>query len=270
LQEIGIAGWAFNQSILRQKTMTLLDLPRVSRELGVGTIELVSTFFDNQGARYLNEVRQAIQDQGLAVRNIAVDTGTLAAADPKERATNLAAIKQWFWVARAVGSAAIRVNTGAADPSDQEAVARCIEGYRDLAGEAAHTGVYLLIENHGGVSADPRNIRTFLDEVNSPWFLACPDTSNFTNDTWELGMEIMAPRAFSCHVKASGYDPSGKQSWTDRNGRHRSYDLRRSLRILKDANYQGPLMVEYGASPDERQGTADTIRYVKELVAGLG
>lgn len=267
MQEIGIAGWAFNRSILRDKTMTLLELPRTCRELGVGTIELVSTFFDNQSARYLNELRGAIENEGLTVRNIAVDTGTLAAADPRERATNLAAIKQWFWVARAVGSAAIRVNTGAADPSDREAVSRCTEGYRDLAGEAAHTGVYLLIENHGGVSADPRNIQTFLDEVNSPWFLACPDTSNFTNDTWEQGMEIMAPRAFSCHVKASSYEPTGKQVWTDRNGNARSYDLRRSLQILKSAGYRGPIMVEYGASTDERQGAADTIKYVRELIS---
>lgn len=267
--EIGIAGWAFYQSILRQKTMSLLDLPATCRDLGVGTIELVSTFFDNQSAPYLNDVRRSIEDQGLTVRNIAVDTGTLAAADPKERATNLAAIKQWFWVARAVGSQAIRVNTGAADPSDAAAVARCTDGYRDLAREAEHTGVYLLIENHGGVSTDPRNIRTFLEEVNSPWFLACPDTSNFTNETWEQGMEIMAPKAFSCHVKASGYDLSGKQSWTDRNGAPRFYDLRRSLQILKDASYAGPIMVEYGASSDERQGTADTIRYVRSLLADL-
>lgn len=269
MRDIGIAGWAFNQSILRQKTMTLLDLPRTCRELGVGTIELVSTFFENQSARYLNELRQTIEDQGLTVRNIAVDTGTLAAADPKERATNLAAIKQWFWVARAVGSAAVRVNTGAADPGDREAVARCIEGYRDLASEAAHTGVYLLIENHGGVSADPRNIQTFLDDVNSPWFLACPDTSNFTTDTWELGMEIMSPRAFSCHIKAHQYDLSGNQTWAGRDGESRSYNLRRSLQILKNANYQGPLMVEYGASSDERKGAADTIQYVKEMVASL-
>jgi sugar phosphate isomerase/epimerase len=269
MQEIGIAGWAFNQSILKARTMTLLDLPRECKNLGVATIELVSTFFENQTAPYLNQVRETVEAEGLRVRNIAVDTGTLSVADAKARASNLEAIKQWFHVARAVGSQAIRVNSGQGSPDDREVIARITEGYRELAGEAAHNGVYLLIENHGGASADPLNIKKFLDDVNSPWFLACPDTANFVGDTWEQGMQIMAPRAFSCHVKAFSYDPSGNQSWVGRDGQPRSHDLRRSLQILKDAGYQGPLMVEYGASTDEREGTRDTIRYVRELVGSL-
>lgn len=269
MQEIGIAGWAFNQSILRQKSMTMLELPKACRDLGVQTLELVSTFFENQSARYLNDVRLSLEDQGMAVQNIAVDTGTLVSADPKERTTNLAAIKQWFQVARAVGSQAVRVNTGQASPDDREALARVIEGYRDLADEAGRTGVRLLIENHGGVSTDPRNIQKILDDVGSPWFLACPDTGNFTNDTWELGMEIMAPRAFSCHIKAFNYSPDGKQSRIGRDGQPRSYDLRRSLQIMKDAGYKGPLMVEAGAGGEERDSARDAIQYVREIVSSL-
>ncbi len=267
--EIGIAGWAFHRSIQQDKTMTLLDLPAVCRELGATTIELVSTFFESQHAAYLNTLRQAVEAQGQQVRNIAVDMGNIANPDAARRQTDLEAIKQWFHVARAIGAQAIRVNSGAARPDDQDALVRITAGYRELAEEAAHTGVYLLIENHGGASADPRNIQAFLDGVGSPWFRTCPDVANFSSDTWEAGMRLMAPHALTCHIKAWSEDPNGLQSRVDREGKTQTFDLRRSLQILQEAGYTGPLCVEYGAWQDEREGARNLMRYVREIVATL-
>ena len=269
MNEIGIAGWVFNRSILTDKTMTLLDLPAACAAQGVTTIELVSSFFPEQSARYLNQLRAAIQEHGLRVRSIAVDIGNIANADEATRRTDIEAIKQWFYVARAVGSESIRVNSGAADPSDQEAIDRIVAGYSELAEEAAHTGIYLLLENHGGASADPANIQVFLDRVASPWFKACPDTGNFAGDTWEQGMQIMAPHAYSCHIKVFTYSDDGAQMQTGRNGERRAYDLRRSLQILKDAGYNGPLCIEGGASATEEASARDAISYVRKLVAAL-
>jgi sugar phosphate isomerase/epimerase len=267
--EIGIAGWAFHRAIQQDKSMTLLDLPAVCHGLGAKTIELVSTFFESQHARYLNALRQAIEAQGQQVRNIAVDMGNIANADSGVRRTDLEAIKQWFHVARAVGSQAIRVNSGAARPDDGEAIERITDGYRELAEEAAHTGVYLLIENHGGASADPRNIQAFLDGVGSPWFRTCPDVANFSGDTWEEGMRLMAPHAFTCHIKAWNSDPSGQQERVDREGKKQAFDLRRSLQIMREAGYDGPFCVEYGDWQDEREGARDLMRYTGEILAGL-
>ena len=269
MNQLGVAGWLFNQAILQDKTMTLLDLPRACKELGVDTIELVSTFFISQHARYLNQVRAAVEEQGLTIRNIAVDQGDIANPDAATRRTDIEALKQWFYVARAIGSEAIRVNSGAASPTDQDALDRIVEGYRELAQEAAHTGIYLLIENHGGASADPRNIRLFLERVDSPWFRACPDTSNFTNDTWEEGMQIMAPSAFSAHIKVWDYSPDGVQTRASRAGEPQTYDLKRSLQILKDAGYAGPLCIEGGASDTEAASGRDALQYVKELLPTL-
>lgn len=269
MAEIGIAGWIFHRSILNEKTMTLLDLPAAAESLGVRTVELVSTFFPSQHAQYLNQLRQALQEHKLQVRSIAVDQGNIANADEETRRTDLEALKQWFHLARAIGSAAIRINSGAASPDDAVAIDRIVAGYRELAAEAAHTGVYLLIENHGGASADPQNIRAFLDRVDSPWFKACPDTGNFAGNTWEEGMRIMAPRAFACHVKVFTASPDGQQSWTGRDGQTRTYDLKRSLQILKDASYNGPLCVESGPGATDVECAREAIRYLKELSATI-
>jgi sugar phosphate isomerase/epimerase len=195
--------------------------------------------------------------------------GNIANPDEKARRTDIEALKQWFYVARAIGSEAIRINSGPASPDDQAAIDRISAGYKELAAEAEHAGVYLLIENHGGASADPKNIQTFLDRSESSWFRTCPDTGNFVGDTWEEGMRIMAPRAFSAHVKVFQYSPDGKQTWTGRDGTQRSYDLKRSLQILKQADYTGPLMVEAGASGSEMDSGRDTIKYLRELLGTI-
>jgi sugar phosphate isomerase/epimerase len=271
VEEIGIAGWALNRAILRERTLALLDFPAVARqEFGVGTIELVSTFFERQDAAYLNRLREAIERERLRVANIAVDTGTLATPDPATRRTDLEAIKQWVHVARAVGSEAIRVNTGDAAPDDAGALDRVIEGYRELADHAAEAGVKLLIENHGGLSAAPRNLAAILERVDSPAFGACPDVDNFPGDTWEEGLTIMAPRAVVAHVKVAGYDPEGWQRRTGRDGQPQVFNLRRSLAILKAAGYRGPLNFEYNhAESDERAGIAKGIAYLRETLATL-
>jgi sugar phosphate isomerase/epimerase len=269
MNEIGIAGWLFNRSILRDRTMTLLEMPGACAALGVETIELVSSFFAGQDARYLNQLRLAIAEHNLRVRNIAVDMGDIATPDEATRRTDIETLKQWFHVARAVGSEAIRVNSGAASPDDSAAIDRICAGYSELAAEAEHTGVYLLIENHGGASADPQNIQTFLERVNSPWFKTCPDTANFVDGTWEQGMQIMAPHAFSCHVKVYSPGDDGVQRWTGRDGTVHTYDLKRSLAILKQAGYQGPLCIEAGASENESESGRDAIRYVRELLATI-
>ncbi len=275
MNDIGIAGWLFHRSIRRDRTMTLLDLPGACAALGVRTVELVSSFFPSQDAAYLRELRAALRAHGLRTRGIAVDMGDIANADEDARRVDLEALKQWFHLARALGAEAIRVNSGAARPDDREALARITAGYRELAEEAEHTGVHLLIENHGGASADPRNIRAFLEGVGSPWFRSCPDTGNFPGETWEEGMRVMAPHAFSCHLKVYTHSADGAQRWTGRDGQPRAYDLRRCLQILREAGYAGPLCVEAGATDDaveaagEAASAREAIRYLRGLLATL-
>jgi sugar phosphate isomerase/epimerase len=271
MNEIGIAGWALNRSIREQKSVTLLQFPAIARgEFGVDTVELVSTFFESQNAKYLNELRQALEKERLKVHNIAVDTGNLSSPDEATRRTDLETIKQWFHVARALGSAAIRVNTGDAQPDDMAALERIVAGYKELAEHGAQSGVKLLMENHGGASSDPRNIQTILDRLDTPWFATCPDVNNFVGDTWEEGMRIMTPRAFAVHIKNSGYDPEGWQESRARDGSTRRFNLKESLRILKQAGYSGPLNFEYNsAEDDERQGIRKGIEYTRKLLAAI-
>ena len=263
--ELGIAGWVLSGEILREKTLTLLEFPGVCASYGVKTVELCSAFFESQDARYLNELRGILEDNGLSVKNFAVDMGNIAGADPAVRRTDIEALKQWFYTASALNSEAIRINTGHAD--DDGAMDRVMEGYQELVAVGEQAGVKLLIENHGGVSSSSENLARILSGVDSPGFATCPDTGNFPLGDWEAGMRIMAPRAFSCHVKVFNYSADGKQSWEGRDGEQREYDLKKCLEILKEAGYRGPLCIEKGASENVRDGIRETLSYLKVLMA---
>jgi len=270
--EIGIAGWLYSRQILHDKTLTLLDFPSVCASHGIKTVELCSPFFDSQKAQYLNELRRALEGQDLSVRNIAVDMGNLAGTDPSIRRADIESLKQWFYTASAVNSPAIRINTGHAD--DFDALNRVVDAYQELADVGQQAGVRLLMENHGGLSAHSNGLSEILARLDSDWFGTCPDTANFLPGDSEDGMRVLAPHAFSCHVKVFNHSSDGQQSWDRQaNGNVRSYNLKTSLKILKDADYQGPLCIERSVPKepnlDSTTGIRDTIKYLKDLLASI-
>lgn len=265
----GIAGWLYNEPILRTKTMTLLELPAVARGAGVSLLELCSVFFASQSAPYLNDLRVALDDAGMRVPSIAVDGPLISLPDPAARRTHIETVKQWFHVARAIGAEAIRVNSGGElDASDAD-LARIVDAYRELADEAGQTGVTLLIENHGGASANPANLRRFLEEVGSPWFRSCPDTGNFPDGTWREGVAAMLPYAVSTHIKVYAYSDDGVQPYAGHDGIDRTSNLREILRMLRDAGYQGPFCIEAGVEADQTEAARGAITYVKRLLAEI-
>lgn len=270
MNEFGVAGWLYSRPILRDKTMTLLELPGVVRGLDLDLLELCSTFFESQTAAYLTEVRKAIDDAGLRIPNIAVDGPNISLADDVARGVHLETVKQWFHVAHAVGATSIRVNSGGdVDASDTE-LERIVEGYRALAEMGAGEGIGVLIENHGGASYKPRNIKHFLDAVGSPWFGSCPDAGNFPDGTWEEGIAVMAPYARSTHIKVSAYSKDGWQPRPGGDGVDRSSNLASILGTLRDANYQGPYCIEQGVSEVDLGASATgAVKYVKDLLAAL-
>ena len=262
--DIGIAGWIVSGEVLREKTLTLLEFPELCASYGVKTVELCSRFFENQDAKYLNELRQRLQDNGLSVRNIAVDMGNIAGADEKVRRTDLEGLKQWFYTAAAVNSEAIRINTGHAD--DDSAVDRVIAGYGELVAVGEQAGVRLLIENHGGISATAEGVTQILDGVKSDWFGTCPDSANFAPEHWQTGMQSLMPRAFSCHVKVFSLDEEGRQDWEDREGNKRGFGMIQFFELLKESGYSGPLCVEKSVTENAREGIADTLDYVRAMM----
>jgi sugar phosphate isomerase/epimerase len=270
MNEFGVAGWLYSHPILREKSMTLLELPAAVRALDLGILELCSAFFEKQSASYLMELRKSIDDASMRITNIAVDGPDISLADDVARRVHLEATKQWFHVAHAVGSEAIRVNSGGTVDAGDDELARIVQGYRELAEMGEREGIRVQIENHGGASYKPENIRYFLEQVDTPWFGTCPDAGNYPDGTADEGIAVMAPRAQGTHIKVSTYSADGWQPRTGHDGVDRSSNLRTFLATLRDAGYSGPYCIEQGVAEDDLAGSArGAVAYVKELLATL-
>jgi sugar phosphate isomerase/epimerase len=259
-------------------TLSLLDLPGQVRErLGLDAIEICQFHLPARTPAYLRDLRRALDDAGIALVNVPIDVGNISDANADHRAEDLAQIEGWMRAAAELGSANVRVN--ASGPMSHDALApieTTIESYRRLAATAKSLGLGLLIENHGGITADPEvivrlvesveGLRTLVDVYNFEPLLGAamarfrgesvPDP-----DPEPVYAQIarIAPYAGMVHAKTHEFDAEGRPI---------GLDVARALRVVKDAGYAGPVSIEYeGSTGDPWENTLRTKRIVESVFA---
>lgn len=136
----------------------------------------------------------------------------------------------------------------------QQKIERCIAALRDLRPVLEDLDMQIGVENHWGISTDPAMLVDIVRRCESERIGTCPDFGNFhpTQDRYE-GLELLALFAKHVHAKSYAFDAAGNET---------RIDYPRCLRILRDADYDGPLSVEYEGEDDAEvaiQQTRDLI-----------
>lgn len=231
---ISLATWSIVRSF-RAGIWTLPDVARICREdFGIDGIEYVTSFFESPVDSYLKRLNRAAADHGVQNVLIMVDgEGDMVSKDRSVRMQAAVNHRKWVDVAGVLGCHAIRCNArgaGATPEEDPDAVERAAESFSALIEYAEPFAIDIVIENHGGISSDPRWLPELMKKVDSPHFGTLPDYGNFNEDADVYEAVRMAmPFAKGVSVKA-GFEPDGS---------HPQYDLERLLRISKDAGYTG-------------------------------
>jgi len=209
-------------------------------QLGIDAAELTSYFFppDADDAYFLDLKRQAYI-KGVTVSGTAIGNNfTLGAGPALEK--EIADAITWIDKAAVLGAPHIRFFAGkgkelAEDPARLEqaaaALSRCAE-------HAAQKGIFLGVENHGGLTPD--QLLAIVQRVDSPWVGINLDTGNFHTEDPYGDLAKCIDYAVNIQVKSSMKMPSGKKY---------PADLDRVGQIFKDAGYQGFVILEY---EDER------------------
>ena len=122
---------------------------------------------------------------------------------------------------------------------------------------AAKMGVKLSLENHGGITATPELLLALVTPVRSEFFGVNVDTGNFHTADPYADVAKIAPYGVNVQIKTE-VSPGGKTE---------EADLGRMLKILTDANYHGPVALEYEAKEEPKTAVP---RYVKELRKLIG
>jgi len=262
MAKLAVSSWSLHRELphfLRRDIggrISLLDFPKICvEEFGVNAVELCQAHFLSTEWDYIEQVKEALKRYNVKVVNIPVDIGHAAEPDPKKRENEFKIIKRWFQIAKYLDSPSIRVNTGSGD--EEEALRLAIEGYRELVEVAEETGVKVLIENHGGLSANPDNIVRIIEEVGSEYIGTCPDFGNFPPEIRYEGLKKIAKYAQIVHAKTYEFDESGEET---------TIDIGRCVRILKHAGFDGYYSVEFEGKGDQREGVKKSIALLKKYL----
>ena len=210
---------------------------------GCDGTELTSYYFPKDiNNEFLIKLRRHAFVRGVAVSGTAVGNN-FAYPKGEQRDKEIAAVKQWIDRAAVLGAPHIRVFAGAAKGiSDGEARTMCVSALEECCEYAGAKGIFLGLENHGGIVAEPDGLLEIVRAVKSPWLGVNLDTGNFQTVDPYADLAKCAPYAVNVQLKAEIRQRGKKEN--------EPADLSRLVKILRDANYQGYVALEYESKED--------------------
>lgn len=257
--KISLAEWSLHRAIFGGR-MTNLDFPRVARrEFGIEAIEFVNQFFFDKARdeAYLKELKKRCEDEGVRPLLIMCDReGALGDPDPAKREQAVRNHHKWVDAAKFLGCHSIRVNAQSRG-SYEEQLKLAADGLARLTEYGASQGIYILVENHGGLSSNGKWLASVIERVGSPWCGTLPDFGNWGDYDKYQGVKELMPYAKA--VSAKSYD-------FDENGNETTIDYYRMMKIVLDAGYHGYVGIEYeGRRLPEPEGIMATKRLLERV-----
>lgn len=265
-RRIGISTWSFHNYFqatrdedfkLSGKMLALLDFPEmIADRYKVHNLEFVAPHFASLEPSYLQELRSRLLRARSHLVNIPVDIdelgveGGLSDPDSKVRAKAISAVKKWIDIGRQLGARSVRCDPGKMNPQD---LAPTVKSYKQLSAYGRSKGVYVIIENHGGVGSEhPEELVRLFKEVGGEFIGALPDFGNFPDEATRLrGLPLLFPHARTvCHAKGLEFDANGNET---------KFDFKRCVEISKQAKYKGVYSIEYEGPGDPNEGVQKVV-----------
>src|SRR5207247_9747007 len=119
-------------------------------------------------------------------------------------------------------------------------------------------GVYLALENHGGITATPEQLLALVKPIKSAWLGVNIDTGNFHTADPYADIAKIAPYGVVSQVKTEVFPNNKKEP----------ADLARVVKILKDANFHGYVALEYEAAEEPKVAVPRYIKELRKLITG--
>ena len=247
---LSLAAYSLRQFFQTEKgkpvaggTLDMMKFIDYCAEQGCAGAELTSYYFPIEPTdSYLLQVRRHAFLRGVAISGTSVGNN-FALPNGPERDAQIADVKKWIDHAAVLGAPHIRVFAGAAkgvDPAESRKL--CIGALEECAEYAGTKGIFLGLENHGGIVAEASGVLEIVKAVKSKWLGVNLDTGNFHSADPYAELAQCAPYAVNVQVKAEIKRAGAAQA--------EASDLALVVKILRDANYQGWVALEYESKED--------------------
>ncbi len=258
--KVSCAAYSYRQFLTgRNPTMTLEDFIVKCAQMGLDGTELTSYYFPQSvTTEYLLRLKRQCFLLGLDVSGTAV--GNRFTLPPgEERNKQIALVKSWVDHAAVLGAPCIRIFAGnkPADATEEQARQWAIECIEECCAYAGQKGVFLALENHGGIVSTADQLLAVVKAVKSDWFGVNLDTGNFRSADPYADLAKVAPYAVTVQVKTEVTPAGGKRG---------EADFKRIVDILRQAGYCGYLALEYEAAEDPMTAVPKAVEALRKLV----
>ena len=260
---LGLAAYSFRQWLdLKKKKepgMTLADFIDFAAEQDIDAVELTQYYFAETTPQYLAGLKARCTRLGLDVSGTAVGNN-FCTPDADKLKAEIASVKAWVEHTSRLGGKTIRIFAGSVAKGDSEEKARerCVAAIQEACDHAARYGIFLALENHGGITSTPDQLLAIVKAVKHDAFGVNLDSGNFRTVDPYADLEKIAPYAVIAQLKTE-VSPTGKGT--------QEADLKRLVDILRHANYRGYLVLEYEAKEDARSAVPRHLATLKKLLA---
>lgn len=207
---------------------------------------------------YLYDIRLKCFHQGLDISGTAIGND-FCHPEGEKRDEQLLYCKDWIDRAAYMGAPVIRIFAGKVkkDQSEEEAIELCAAGINECLKYAEQRGVVLALENHGGITATPKQMLNIIEKVNtSPCFGVNFDSGNFQTETPYEDLQQIAPYAVNAQIKVV----------MKPNRRAEPADIPRIIKMLARANYRGYIVLEYEEPEDPHTEIRKYLAQLRETI----
>lgn len=260
--KLSLAAYSMRDSLTAKPpatpTMDLDGFIDFCAKLGLDGAELTSYYFpETITADYLVGLKRRAHLAGLSVSGGAIGNDYCQADDAKREADVKKTI-EWIHRYAILGAPAIRVFAGSISKGEtaEQAIARCAATLERVCEEAGKKGIFLALENHGGITATADSMLKIVHAVKSPWLGVNLDSGNFHVEDPYAELAKIAPYAVNAQVKAS----------ISRGSQHEPADFSRIVGILTDSGYTGWLALEYEDKEDPYQAIPRLVDQLRRIV----
>jgi sugar phosphate isomerase/epimerase len=262
LLKLSLAAYSYNRLLnLRRKpkpAMTLDDFVDAAAGMDLGAVEFTAYYFPRTTPDYLAALKGRCTRLGLDVSGTAVGND-FCVASPEKLKEQLTYVRNWVEHTSRLGGKTVRIFAGRVPKGDSEekARARCVEAIGAACDHAGKYGIYLALENHGGITGTAEQTLAIVKAVKHDWFGVNLDTGNFHTADPYADLARLAPYAVVVQIKTEIH-PRGKPT--------EEADLKRLLDILRTAHFRGYVALEYEAKEDPRTAVPRHIATLKKLM----
>jgi sugar phosphate isomerase/epimerase len=226
---------------------------------GLEGTELTSYYLQQDGppSYFRNLKRQAFL-RGLDISGTAVGND-FCHPPGAERDRQVALVKRWIEYADQMDAPVIRIFSGSVKTGQTVEAARqlAVDAIEECCEYAGKFGVFLALENHGGLTAQVDEMLKIIRAVKSPWFGVNMDTGNFQSADVYSDLAKIAPYSINVQVKVKIH-PAAKSP--------EKSDFNRLATILRTAGYRGYIVLEFEEAGDPR---TECRRYLDEIRAAF-